>query len=708
MIEDRKFRAQLQECGQNYMLGVLATNPDEFPNSGEDPNSAVTIMRNAFKICFYINPISFQPEPIIELDYLLQERALSTVYIGMEESFPRNYLSNMSYTYTTDIEQKLQKIKEKLEGKIIVFRPRITFTSDGKVFKNLDIISLEDMSSNIALDAEFMPIPIYQRASKFEESIKESKVIHFKDFYHNMIQPDYAISDNYIYSFVDGWKKDSSRKNGWLYTSPDEVIKLRINDDELNKHQVIASPDHLVFVETGYLIGLHDQFASEGTKLHSSESMIEEEMEQVPAVEASSANSSSITASEVEVMAPKVINDSIARSAKPVSRPASDVQKLEGKFLLDLERNALVKRLCYERKDLVNFHISVKTNSITILSGMSGTGKSQLALLYAKTLGLSKEEGTLLVLPISPSYTEPEDIIGYHNTSAGLYIPSETGLVDFLIHAKNHGDQMHMVVFDEMNLSQVEYWFAPFISLLEMDGEESYRELKLWSKDSVCHNQAKYPQTIPIGDNVIFIGTANMDETTKDFSDRLLDRANIVMPRKMKFVTHKRSIADSRELQDQMSDDFAELYRNRETYRAWNFNKDTWSAFNESELGFFDSLHETIQRFDSQKGVSFRALERIGMYLNNIPLGNNQEAEIERQDAIDLQVKQRILTKIRGSVEQYGDLIGVLASQESVPTGSELYDLFTGEDAQTISHFKLSIEEIKRKARELHINDYAS
>src|SRR5690606_32130443 len=135
--------------------------PDEFPNSGEDPNAAVTIMRNAFKVCFYVNPISFQPEPIIELDYLLQERGLSTVYIGMEESFPRNYLPNMNYTYTTDIEQKLQKIKEKLEGKLIVFRPRITFNSDGKVFKNLEIISLEDMSSDITQVSEFMPIPIY-------------------------------------------------------------------------------------------------------------------------------------------------------------------------------------------------------------------------------------------------------------------------------------------------------------------------------------------------------------------------------------------------------------------------------------------------------------------------------------------------------------------------------------------------------------------
>lgn len=693
MIEDRKLRAQLQECSNNYLLGVLASNPDEFPTTGEDPNESVTVMRNGYKICFYIEPISFQPEPIIELDYLLQERGLSTVYIGMEESFPRNFWPNQFYTYTTDIDNKLQKIKERLEGKIVVFRPKISFTSDGKVFKNLDIISLEEMDLGVSTKSEFMPVPIYSDINKFEECIKETKAIYFKDFHHNMIQPDYVLSEGYLYSFKDGWKKDPAKKNGWLYTSPEEVMKIKVDYEELSKYEVIASPDHLVFVETGYLIDLHENFSSGGLKLADNNPKNEEVIEEEQG-----------KAEELHI---EGLADESLRKVKRTLRPASDVQKLESKFLMDLEKNALAKKLCYEREDLVNFHISVKTNPITILSGMSGTGKSQLALLYAKTLGLSKEQGTLLVLPISPSYTEPEDLIGYHNSGTGLYIPSETGLVDFLIHAKNYKDQIHMVIFDEMNLSQVEYWFAPFISLLEMDEEESYRELKLWSKDGVCHNSAKYPNSIPIGDNVIFIGTANIDETTKDFSDRLLDRANIVTPRKKKFVTHK-SLSESQEQHDPVSDDFIELYRNRETYRSWNFNKDGWSAFNEKELQFFDDLHETIQRFDKQKGVSFRALERIGMYLNNIPINGDQMAAIEWRDAIDLQVKQRILTKIRGSVEQYGGLIGVLSPQEDIPSHSELYDLFTSDAAKDISDFKLSIEEIKRKARELHINDYAS
>ena len=78
---------------------------------------------------------------------------------------------------------------------------------------------------------------------------------------------------------------------------------------------------------------------------------------------------------------------------------------------------------------------------------------------------------TLLFMPVSPSFIEPDDVLGYLNPNNGLYIPADTGLVDFLINAQNNSDKMYMVIFDEMNLSQIEYWFSPFISVLEKDAD---------------------------------------------------------------------------------------------------------------------------------------------------------------------------------------------------------------------------------------------
>ena len=77
----------------------------------------------------------------------------------------------------------------------------------------------------------------------------------------------------------------------------------------------------------------------------------------------------------------------------------------ETKFLRKFKNYTIKHNLCYDMKDLINFHVSVKTNPLTILAGMSGTGKTQIARAYGETLGINKENGTLLFLPISPSYT---------------------------------------------------------------------------------------------------------------------------------------------------------------------------------------------------------------------------------------------------------------------------------------------------------------
>lgn len=140
---------------------------------------------------------------------------------------------------------------------------------------------------------------------------------------------------------------------------------------------------------------------------------------------------------------------------------------------------------------------------------------------------------TVLFVPISPSYLEPEDVLGYikplQNNDKGYnseFIESQTRLVSFLIDAQEHKDKIHLVIFDEMNLSQIEHWFAPFISLLEQDLDS--RLLHLYSNNLSLINGDKFPSTINIGENVFFVGTVNIDETTKHISDRLLDRAIVI------------------------------------------------------------------------------------------------------------------------------------------------------------------------------------
>ena len=70
--------------------------------------------------------------------------------------------------------------------------------------------------------------------------------------------------------------------------------------------------------------------------------------------------------------------------------------------------------------------------------------------------------------------------------------------------------------------------FSQFLSLLERP--ENQRELQLYDSQYAgqLYNSATYPSKIIIGDNIRFIGTVNIDESTYHFSDKVLDRANVI------------------------------------------------------------------------------------------------------------------------------------------------------------------------------------
>src|SRR6185312_1551122 len=107
----------------------------------------------------------------------------------------------------------------------------------------------------------------------------------------------------------------------------------------------------------------------------------------------------------------------------------------------------------------------------------------------------------------------PHDILGYLHPN-GNFIESETKLVRTLLKAKENPNQLYIIVFDEMNMSHIEHWFTPFLSVLQL--EKKNRILSLYEKVQEIENQI--PPSVEIGENIIFVGTVNFDETTKELS----------------------------------------------------------------------------------------------------------------------------------------------------------------------------------------------
>lgn len=662
-----RMNAKEQDFVNCYMLGTLAEGYQYYPGIGEE-SSVISPVKNSSGVVFYIKALSPDPDPITELDS--KSGRSEHFYIGFDntEMFPPDFFG-MEYSFK-DAKEKVEYLYNKLQGKLVLFQPILKQDTkqDGRIHKNLRIKTLED-GVDFTKDSRFIPVPkVVIPQVDFEQKMKNKEIVLFLDYNHFMGAPEFVICNNVLY-FSPDWIQDPAQSSAWIQAKPEQMKKVNL-DEDFFLNVVSEVSKNLVFLRTEFLQNL----SKEATLLY---------------------------------------EDSSKTKNETVTIQNNRYNSVEWIFLDTLVQNALKENLIYSPEDLYNFHVSVKTNPLTIIAGMTGTGKSQLAMLYGETLGLkiNNKQGTdnLLFLPISPSYTEPSDVLGYLNPVSNLYMAAGTDLVDFLIDANNNKGKIHMVIFDEMNLSQVEHWFAPFISMLEL--KDGKRFLPLYSEQIRAHNGTIYPPKVPINNNVIFVGTVNMDETTKDFSDRVLDRANIITLKKNEFYQSKYKIkaAESSTSSNHIgSEDAVEIFPLTDTYRSWTYTNETWTTFSDEELKFFDCLHKTLHDADNKTGVSFRVLDRIGSYINNIPCSDLNEPLLSRESAIDFQVKQRILTKLRGSVEQYGSVIGKVVKQGDMPTESKLYDLFTSKEAQKISHFSQTLKVITKKARELALNGYAT
>jgi hypothetical protein len=199
-----------------------------------------------------------------------------------------------------------------------------------------------------------------------------------------------------------------------------------------------------------------------------------------------------------------------------------------------------------------------------ILSGTSGTGKSRAILRLAEELqqlyaGTVNQQIFRLV-PIGPDWTSPKRLLGYRtpfgqarkradgSETNESYDVTETLRVILRGCHPTSNKVPHFLVFDEMNLSHVERYFAPFLSLMEAssileDGENApivdrqsliviSEILDLEDKTSVEAESARLlvtnDQPLKLPPNLFYVGTINVDETTYMFSPKVLDRAHVL------------------------------------------------------------------------------------------------------------------------------------------------------------------------------------
>ena len=191
------------------------------------------------------------------------------------------------------------------------------------------------------------------------------------------------------------------------------------------------------------------------------------------------------------------------------------------------------KGFFFSREVLTRYFLSLKTKPFVILTGISGTGKTKIAQIFADYICQNEKKGEKekrkAFIPVRPDWMDNKGLLGFYNILDETY--HETPLLNLLLEARDNPDIPYFVILDEMNLSKVEQYFSDFLSIMESRTSDNRagEPLFLHSLNKVkTLSGNEIPGRIYIPENIYFTGTVNVDETTYMFSPKVLDRANVI------------------------------------------------------------------------------------------------------------------------------------------------------------------------------------
>lgn len=309
----------------------------------------------------------------------------------------------------------------------------------------------------------------------------------------------------------------------------------------------------------------------------------------------------------------------------------------------------------YTYNQLSNLYLSLKTKPFTILAGISGTGKSKIIRLLADSINAD-----YTLISVRPDWNDATEILGYKNLD-DKFIKGQ--LTKTILKAKENKNKIYFICLDEMNLARVEYYLSDYLSIIE--------SRKKVGQDIITDNIVEYQEnneniSLHIPDNIYLIGTVNMDDTTFQFSRKVLDRANTI------------------EFSDVDLDNlFFEVNEKVESLNVSNdFLKTTYLKTMDIEPEYREYAKEVNKKIieineilkKSQKQFAYRVRDEILFYLVE-----NKKADLLDEDtAFDYQIMQKILPAINGSEQSVYqvliDLLNFIFETNDIETVEEAED----------------------------------
>jgi hypothetical protein len=304
--------------------------------------------------------------------------------------------------------------------------------------------------------------------------------------------------------------------------------------------------------------------------------------------------------------------------------------------------------LHFNPRILKAFHTALKTaewSPLTVLAGVSGTGKSELPRLYSHFGGIYFEP-----ISVQPNWDSQESMLGFFNSIDNKF--DAQPVLRLLAQSQKPWsneypglqDAVCLVLLDEMNLAHPELYFAEFLSKLELRRGRKGTDVPFIP---VKIGAGMKPYELSLGRNVLWTGTMNQDETTKSLSDKVLDRSILInFPRPTELKRRlKLTPLDERNRGPAL---------HKASWQSWLVQG---SIFPEEVIKPFKTF---IENMNAALAISGRALghriwQSIEYYMANYP--DVREALAEKDEpsthkamhiAFEDQLVQKVMPKLRG------------------------------------------------------------
>ena len=334
---------------------------------------------------------------------------------------------------------------------------------------------------------------------------------------------------------------------------------------------------------------------------------------------------------------------SVDKAKQPVQHEINEITWLTG-----IGNACDTYGLHFNPRILKAFHTALKTaewSPLTVLAGVSGTGKSELPRLYSHFGGIYFEP-----LSVQPNWDSQESMLGFFNSIDNKF--DAQPVLRLLAQSQKPWsndypglqDAVCLVLLDEMNLAHPELYFAEFLSKLELRRGRKGSDVPFIP---VKIGAGMKPYELSLGRNVLWTGTMNQDETTKSLSDKVLDRSIIInFPRPTELKRRlKLTPLDERNRGPAL---------HKASWQSWLVQG---SIFPEEVVKPFKSF---IENMNAALAISGRALghriwQSIEYYMANYPdvrvaLAEKDEPSTHKamHIAFEDQLVQKVMPKLRG------------------------------------------------------------